>query len=395
MSSTNDTPTAETAVQSTPEAPTQVLTPESEPTPTSTEFTSNAETTEPDSKKTSSESAKSTQPTDTKTTTTIIPPSPIQRTPRSAILTPIATPALSTSTSTFPSAIPPSLRSPAFPSELPRSPMSSTFPPPDPQKTPITPPVAYTDFLKNAIASPADLKSPKFLPHHHHPSGYASAGPSSPAVPHEKYIQATTAAGRRYRASLSGPSGGMPSPGLYSLHAAAAAAAHGQGVKREAHTPTSALSSANSSTSSLSSTLSTASSVVGSGSERNPASRNCSGTTVDRSLSSNTITTSTDVSSDATARTTTVHSTKKVVRFAKPHSRAENAEGGKMDVERKEGEGEAEGEDEVMEEVDCTRRKSISKDGMVTIKQVVTTTVTFKPRMSLMPAPKGKRRRIE
>lgn len=31
----------------------------------------------------------------------------------------------------------------------------------------------------------------------------------------------------------------------------------------------------------------------------------------------------------------------------------------------------------------------------VTVKQVVTTTVTFTPRMSLMPAPKGKRRRIE
>ncbi|PWW76298.1 hypothetical protein C7212DRAFT_344781 [Tuber magnatum] len=31
----------------------------------------------------------------------------------------------------------------------------------------------------------------------------------------------------------------------------------------------------------------------------------------------------------------------------------------------------------------------------VTVKQVVTTTVTFTPRMSLMPAPKGKRRRID
>ncbi|KAG0126655.1 hypothetical protein HOY82DRAFT_98968 [Tuber indicum] len=31
----------------------------------------------------------------------------------------------------------------------------------------------------------------------------------------------------------------------------------------------------------------------------------------------------------------------------------------------------------------------------VTVKQVVTTTVTFRPRMSLMPAPKGKKRRID
>jgi hypothetical protein len=34
-------------------------------------------------------------------------------------------------------------------------------------------------------------------------------------------------------------------------------------------------------------------------------------------------------------------------------------------------------------------------DGRVTVKQVVTTTVTYStPRMSLLPAPKGKRRRI-
>lgn len=33
-------------------------------------------------------------------------------------------------------------------------------------------------------------------------------------------------------------------------------------------------------------------------------------------------------------------------------------------------------------------------DGRVTVKQVVTTTVTYTPRMSLLPAPKGKRRRV-
>ncbi|KAI5849939.1 hypothetical protein BZA05DRAFT_63869 [Tricharina praecox] len=33
-------------------------------------------------------------------------------------------------------------------------------------------------------------------------------------------------------------------------------------------------------------------------------------------------------------------------------------------------------------------------DGRVMVKQVVTTTVTYTPRMSLLPAPKGKRRRI-
>lgn len=36
-----------------------------------------------------------------------------------------------------------------------------------------------------------------------------------------------------------------------------------------------------------------------------------------------------------------------------------------------------------------------ARGSQVTVKQVVTTTVTFTPRLSLMPAPKGKRRRIE
>jgi hypothetical protein len=33
-------------------------------------------------------------------------------------------------------------------------------------------------------------------------------------------------------------------------------------------------------------------------------------------------------------------------------------------------------------------------DGRVTVKQTITTTVTYTPRMALMPAPKGKRRRV-
>lgn len=47
------------------------------------------------------------------------------------------------------------------------------------------------------------------------------------------------------------------------------------------------------------------------------------------------------------------------------------------------------------EEVDGEVRGSQEGRRQVTVKQVVTTTVTFTPRMSLMPAPKGKRRRIE
>lgn len=47
------------------------------------------------------------------------------------------------------------------------------------------------------------------------------------------------------------------------------------------------------------------------------------------------------------------------------------------------------------EEADGEVRSSQNSQRQVTVKQVVTTTVTFTPRMSLMPAPKGKRRRIE
>lgn len=47
------------------------------------------------------------------------------------------------------------------------------------------------------------------------------------------------------------------------------------------------------------------------------------------------------------------------------------------------------------EEVEGEIRGSQNGPRQVTVKQVVTTTVTFTPRLSLMPAPKGKRRRIE
>lgn len=47
------------------------------------------------------------------------------------------------------------------------------------------------------------------------------------------------------------------------------------------------------------------------------------------------------------------------------------------------------------EDVEGEVRSPQSGQRQVTVKQVVTTTVTFTPRMSLMPAPKGKRRRIE
>ena len=85
------------------------------------------------------------------------------------------------------------------------------------------------------------------------------------------------------------------------------------------------------------------------------------------------------------------------MRFAKPDGKTLDAE----EVEEEEEDDEEDDddddddEDEPMEEVKRIRKKTINKDGTVTIKQVVTTTVTFKPRMSLMPAPKGKRRRIE
>ncbi|KAI5807543.1 hypothetical protein DFH27DRAFT_324706 [Peziza echinospora] len=260
-----------------------------------------------------------------------------------------------------------SLKSPALPSELPRSPMSATFsalpltPSLEPgQKTPITPPAAYMEFLKNAIASPSDLKSPKFLPHHH-PAGNASAGPSSP-MHTPQYWQ-----GKRYRSSLSGPSGGMPSPGLLS------AGHSGSHTKKEGYTPThsSGLSSASSS-SSLSSAMDSLAST----------SRSSSGTSMEMEPST------ADLAGPAS-----VSSPKKVVRFVKSEGNSPN---GKEPIDEQTIEGEDElDEDEVMEEVERTRRKSIGKDGVVTIKQVVTTTVTFKPRMSLMPAPKGKRRRIE
>lgn len=259
------------------------------------------------------------------------------------------------------SAVRSSLKSPIFPSELPRSPMSATFlltPVDGSLKTPITPPVAYMDFLKNAIASPSDLKSPKFLPHHHHPGGHMSAGPSSPMYQHA--IQS----GKRFRASVSGPSGGMPSPGLLSPHAYhphAVTSASSQGKKdKQVYTPThsSGLSSASSSTDSLLSSSS-------SGTDSEPVSRSSSGTSIER-------------------EPVVAESSKKAVRFVKQEDEEESAE----DEEK-------EAEDEVMKEVDCTRQKTVNKDGSVTIKQVVTTTVTFKPRMSLMPAPKGKRRRIE
>lgn len=96
-----------------------------------------------------------------------------------------------------------------------------------------------------------------------------------------------------------------------------------------------------------------------------------------------------------------METSKKVVRFAKPDGKTPDAdeieEGGEAEEEEGEEEEEEEedDEDEPMEEVKRVRKKTINKDGTVTIKQVVTTTVTFKPRMSLMPAPKGKRRRIE
>lgn len=47
------------------------------------------------------------------------------------------------------------------------------------------------------------------------------------------------------------------------------------------------------------------------------------------------------------------------------------------------------------EEAEGDVRDSQNVQRQVTVKQVVTTTVTFTPRLSLMPAPKGKRRRIE
>ncbi|KAF8458691.1 hypothetical protein BGX38DRAFT_461721 [Terfezia claveryi] len=283
----------------------------------------------------------------------------------------------SISTSGIASAVPTSLKSPAFPSELPRSPMSATFSllPHTPGvagegalKTPITPPVAYMDFLKNAIASPSDLKSPKFLPHHN-PTGHVSAGPSSPMNPQNNPA-------KRYRASISGPSGGMPSPGLLGAHMQALAKPSSSSSQTKGpYTPThsSALSSARSSTSSLSSSLSSSSSS----SNSEPVSRSSSGTSVEREA-------------------VVAESSKKVVRFAKPDGKAPDAE----EVEEGEGEEEEEeeeegDEDEPMEEVKRVRKKTLNKDGTVTIKQVVTTTVTFKPRMSLMPAPKGKRRRIE
>ncbi|KAF8422969.1 hypothetical protein EV426DRAFT_574906 [Tirmania nivea] len=283
----------------------------------------------------------------------------------------------SISTSGFASAVPTSLKSPAFPSELPRSPMSATFSllPHTPGmagegalKTPITPPVAYMDFLKNAIASPSDLKSPKFLPHHH-PAGHVSVGPSSPMNPQHNPA-------KRYRASISGPSGGMPSPGLLGAHIQALAKASSSSSQTKSpYTPThsSALSSARSSTSSLSSSLSSSST---SSTNSEPVSHSSSGTSVER-------------------EPVVTESSKKVVRFAKPDGKTPDAEGVEEGEEEEEEEQEEDDEEEPMEEVKRIRKKTINKDGTVTIKQVVTTTVTFKPRMSLMPAPKGKRRRIE
>ena len=178
---------------------------------------------------------------------------------------------------------------------------------------------------------------------------------------------------------MSGPSGGMPSPGLLSpYHPHAAANASGKKDKQQVYTPTqsSGLSSASSSTDSLLSSSS-------SGTDSEPVSRSSSGTSIER-------------------EPIIAEPSKKAVRFVKQEGeKEEEEEEGEEEEEEEEEDAtsaedeEKDGEDEVMREVDCTRQKTVNKDGSVTIKQVVTTTVTFKPRMSLMPAPKGKRRRIE
>jgi len=186
-----------------------------------------------------------------------------------------------------------------LPSELPRTPIIGHFDAlkshEDAMKTPITPPTAYTEFLKNTMNSPAIASSP------------AHSLPYSPA---------TQSAGVGYRSHHGYYTPATPYPAPLSAP---------MGMRK---------------------------SIRGAGMPPSPSSAN----------------TSTD-SSPSTGSPRSAGSTRRCP----------------VDEEEEE---EEEDDDE-----SCDHDQL--DDGRVTVKQVVTTTVTYStPRMSLLPAPKGKRRRI-
>ena len=196
-----------------------------------------------------------------------------------------------------------------LPSELPRTPIMGHFDGlksrDDAMKTPISPPTAYTEFLKNTMNSPALAISP------------ARSLPYSPA---------SHSAGPYYRSPTSGGGGGYYTPATpYPAPLSAPSGLVRRSVRGLPPSPTSAHST-NSSTSTTESPRSAGGSAGGT--------RRCA------------------VSDD-----------------------------------------EEEEDDESDEsDDDCHDRLD---DGRVMVKQVVTTTVTYStPRMSLLPAPKGKRRRL-
>jgi hypothetical protein len=181
-----------------------------------------------------------------------------------------------------------------LPSELPRTPVIGQFDAlrsrDEVMKTPITPPTAYTEFLKNTINSPA------------------IASPTSHSLP---YTPATLSAGTSYRSHHGYYTPATPYPAPLSAPMGGRRSARG-GLPPS---PTSAGSSTNSSPSTES--------------PRSGGTRRC------------------------------------------PVDDDDEADDSGSDHEQ------------------------LASEERVTVKQVVTTTVTYStPRMSLMPAPKGKRRRI-
>jgi hypothetical protein len=255
-----------------------------------------------------------------------------------------------------------------LPSELPRTPVYGHFDAfksyEEAMKTPITPPSAYMEFLKNTANSPA-IASPNLL--HHFPY---SPAPSS---------------GGSATSSSSAPLPGCRSLSHHGFYTPATPYPPHPLPSSHPHSSSAPVLIPHSHSHSLS--LPSSAKTRKPRMPHSPASGNPSPTT----------------SNSGSQEQSSFRSAVSVDSLGRDSERAHSAVDSEIDKDetmsrgrsRSRSRSSCSGSSSSSSRSSSSSGSSSSDSGRVTVKQVVTTTVTYTPRtMSLMPAPKGKRRRI-